>query len=327
MARKKEPEQLRKELLEVIVNFETKLKQNTLRDQVISLIPAHEKLADLGGSLISEVDAMSAKFRMLAYLRKFIRSLIHGDELMVVAGISEYGRRIRELRVQEGWPIVSGSTFRRMIEEGEAAIKDIEVSDITHIKPNTYILLGEECDREAAHRWNLANNIRKSDLSVKEKALAYFRENVGSRISGEEIQYLAPNATEWARRVRELRTEDGWPISTRNSGSPELPVGFYILEEDRQAPQHDRVIPDKVRVEVLERDVFKCRKCGWSHVKKQKFDPRVLLELHHIEHHKDGGANVAENLITLCNICHDSVHRGEISATELETLLQTIESL
>ncbi|MDR9468457.1 HNH endonuclease signature motif containing protein [Marinospirillum sp.] len=322
-SKRKAPEQLRKELLEIIVNFEAKLLQDTLRDQVAGLIPAHTTLADLGSSLIPEDVATSAKSRILAYLQKYTHSLVRGEELMVVAGISEYGRRIRELRVQEGWSIVAGNTFRKMIEEGEASPGDVEVSDLTQLKPDTYILLSEECDREAAHRWNSANRIRKSDLSVKDKALAYFRENVGNKISGEEIQYLAPGATEWARRVRELRTEEGWPVSTRNSGFPELPVGFYILEEDRQAPRHDRIIPDLVRVEVLERDSHQCRSCGWSYASKRKGDPRTLLELHHIEHHKDGGANVAENLIALCNVCHDNVHRGRISAEELEDMLQS----
>ncbi|MCW4151537.1 HNH endonuclease [Halomonas sp. 18H] len=312
---------MREELLAIIVDFEDKLHQDTLREQVKGLIPANYRLADLGSSLIPEDLATSARSRILEYLKKFSCSLIHGDELMVVAGISEYGRRIRELRVQEGWPIVSGVTLKKMILERDAALEDFGLEGIEALKPNTYVLLSEFCDREAAHRWNSANKIRKSDMSVQDKALAYFRENVGNKISGEEIQYLAPNATEWARRVRELRTEEGWPIATRNSGFPELPVGFYILEDDRQAPRHDRVIPDMVRVEVLERDSHKCKSCGWSYEVKRKGDPRVLLELHHIDHHKDGGQNVAHNLVALCNVCHDRVHRNEISKDELLALI------
>ena len=48
---------------------------------------------------------------------------------------------------------------------------------------------------------------------------------------------------EWARRVRELRTEEGWPIVTRNSGRDDLAIGVYVLEEDRQTYEHDRSIP------------------------------------------------------------------------------------
>lgn len=140
-------------------------------------------------------------------------------------------------------------------------------------------------------------------------------------MTGEELRYLANDSKEWARRTRELRTEDGWPIATKNSGRPELEVGAYLLEEDRQAEVHDRKIPDPVRVAVLERDHHACRHCHWSHARKIANDPRTFLELHHIEHHADGGENTLDNLITLCNVCHDEVHRRRISREELIRLL------
>lgn len=318
---RKNPEQLRKQLLGLIEGFEQKLKQDDLRKQVVGLIPAHHTLSDLGCSLLPDDNGESARARILAYLRKFPRTVIHGNELMVVAGISEYARRIRELRVQEGWPIVSGLTLKQMLVEGEASVDGFAELNMADLKSDAYILLQENADREAAHRWNAANRIRKSSLSIKDKFISFFRANVGNAISGEELRYLAKDASEWARRVRELRTEEGWPIATRTSGHPELPVGFYVLEEDRQSPPHDRVIPDPVRVSVLERDHHQCKQCEWSYEKKRKGDPRVLLELHHIEHHEHGGSNTPENLITLCNVCHDSVHRGDITAEELHRLL------
>ncbi|WP_417316209.1 HNH endonuclease [Cycloclasticus pugetii] len=313
-------EQLRNELLKIITDFEAKLSEENVREQVRALIPAHHTLAALGCSLIPE-DSPSAKARILAYLIRFPRTLISGEELMVVAGISEYARRIRELRVQEGYAIVSGLTYLKMMESGEVKLNDVDVISKRDLKPDAYILLSTELDRQAAHRWHSASRIRKSDLSVKDKIIEYLRANVGNMVSGEELQYLTPTATEWARRVRELRTEEGWPIATRNSGNPNLPVGFYVLEEDRQAAVHDRKIPDLVRVEVLERDNHRCRRCGWGYEKNKKNDPRNLLELHHITHHQHGGTNVVGNLITLCNVCHDGVHSNQIPEQELSTLL------
>lgn len=315
------PEHLRKELLALIEGFQHKLTQADLREQVQALIPAHKMLAKLGCSLISPEGSTSARARILAYFLRFPRTLIHGDELMVVAGISEYARRIRELRVQDGWAIVSGQTIRQMINDPGSASGELSQLHDSDPRPDTYMLLNEECDREAAHRWGLANRIRKSPLSIKDKFIHYFRQNVGNAISGEELRYLAKDQSEWARRVRELRTEEGWPIATRTSGYPTLPVGFYVLEEDRQSPPHDRIIPDPVRVTVLERDAHRCRQCGWGYSHKTQSDPRVLLELHHIEHHVHGGGNEAGNLITLCNVCHDSVHRGEISTGDLHALI------
>ncbi len=120
-------------------------------------------------------------------------------------------------------------------------------------KSDQYVLVKSEEDRDAAHRWNLSNEIRRQRISVKGKIITYLRKNVQKPVSGEELRYLAKHRNEWPRRVRELRIEEGWPISTQMSGRDDLPVGVYVLEEDRQAEVHDRHIPDDVRVAVLKR--------------------------------------------------------------------------
>lgn len=301
---------LRKQLIELLTNFEEHLKSSGLRDQVRSLIPANYLLRDLGKSLIRDASQLSARQRILSYLRRFPGEVLEGDELMVVAGISEYARRIRELRVQEGWPIISGVTANEQRDEYEAA--GISPDDAPPaMRPDQYLLLRDCQDREAAHRWHTANQIRKDKtLSVRDKLLTFFRTNVGDKITSEELRYVAGNKSEWARRSRELRTEEGWPIVTRNSGDPSLSVGVYVLAEDRQAPPHDRQVPELVRREVMKRDNWCCQwtECLWPNGYDTDADQR-FLEVHHIEHHADGGENVADNLITLCNLHHDEVHR------------------
>jgi len=275
---------------------------------VLQLVPAYHLLRDLGSSLIPDDNANSARDRILLYMKKHVGIVLHGDELMVVAGISEYARRIRELRVEFGWPIMSGVTVSEMLENAE---DEQEISELPRMKPDEYYLVSLDQDKEAAFRWNLANEIRKdSRISVRDKLLRFFRENVGKTINGEELRYVAGNRSEWARRTRELRTEYGWPVVTKSNGRPDLPVGAYLLEEDRQAPEHDRKIKDAVRRSVLRRDRYACQKCGWSQDQWNLSDPRHL-EAHHIKHHAKGGGNEAANLITLCNICHDEVHRED----------------
>ncbi|MCF8067596.1 MAG: HNH endonuclease [Desulfobacterales bacterium] len=34
------------------------------------------------------------------------------------------------------------------------------------------------------------------------------------------------------------------------------------------------------------------------------------MEFHHIKPHVEGGENTEENLIALCTICHDDIHRN-----------------
>lgn len=157
----------------------------------------------------------SARDRILAYLLKYPRVVIHGDELMVVAGISEYARRIRELRVQFGWSVLSGTTLKEMIEQDEMTLEELQARTMTVLKTDVYALMTTEQDREAALRWNEANVLRRSKLSTKDKILTYLRKNVGRPVTGEELRYLANDSKEWARRTRELRTEEGWPIATR----------------------------------------------------------------------------------------------------------------
>lgn len=310
MPRRSKPqnaEQLRQELVDLFKNFRRELESGTLRSKVLALIPAYHLLRDLGSSLVLRSNAASARDRVLLYFRKYPRTIIQGEELMVIAGIGEWARRVRELRVQFGWAIVNGVTAKEMAEEGDFPLDTV---DVGKMGPDDYILLSDSEDRDAAHRWNLANEIRKKNLGVRDKIIEYMRRNVGKQITGEELRYLAKDAKEWARRVREIRTEFGWPITTKNTGRPDLPVGVYVLERDRQSPPHDRKIPDPVRAEVLRRDDYTCVKCEWSHEDWNRSDPRHL-ELHHVKHHAKGGENEPENLIAVCTVCHDDIHRRE----------------
>ena len=311
------PEVIRESLLDLLTNFAAELSGSDLRAKVIALVPAFHKLRDLGCSLIPKSEASSARERIISYLRHYPRTVINGDELMVVSGIAEWARRLRELRVQFGWAIYSGVTFRDIAEDADAAEDADQTAALidalgvhpSKIRPDQYVLMSEKQDRQAAHRWNVLNEVRRKKAAVIDKVIEYFRKNVGEEITGEELKYLAKDKKEWARRVRELRTEQGWPIVTKNSGRADLPVGVYVLEEDRQTYEHDRRIPDPVRVAVLQRDGFKCVRCGWNRSLLCPGDPRKMLELHHVRHHKDRGENTVENLITLCNVHHDEEHR------------------
>lgn len=299
------PETLRSQLVDLLTNFKSALQLEDLRQKVLSLVPAYHLLRDLGTSLTPSDAGIAARDRILFYLLKYPYVIIDGDELMVVAGISDWPRRARELRKELGWKIISGQVAKEMAEQEEFSLPGV---DVTTMKTDDYILTDERQDREAAFRWKTANGIRRKKTSVINRILEYLLANVGNQISGEELRYVANDKTEWARRARELRTDFGWQVVTRHTGLPDLPVGVYVLMSDKQGPEHDRKIPDSVRREVLQRDDYRCQHCGWHHDKWNPSDPRHL-EPHHVKEHVKGGDNTAENLITLCNICHDKVHR------------------
>lgn len=58
---------------------------------------------------------------------------------------------------------------------------------------------------------------------------------------------------------------------------------------------------------VLHRDKYTCQICGKKHVK---------LEVHHIVYRSQGGTDDEDNLITLCEDCHDALHDGQIILTK-----------
>lgn len=298
-------EELRRELVAFFQDYESIIVSADLRQKVMRLVPAYENLRELGISLVPQGLQMSARERILSYLKKYPLTVINGTELMVVAGISEWARRVRELRVQFGWKILSGLTMREMIESDELTIKGVGSKMLA---PDDYILISSDQDKESAHRWNVANEIRKSSASVRDRLLLFLQKNVGKSVTGEELRYVARNSTEWARRIRELRTEHGWPVVTKNTGRPDLGVGVYLLQQSRQSPPHDRIIPDPVRRSVLKRDGYKCKNCQWHPDDWNSSDPRHL-ELHHCKPHAEGGGNHADNLRTVCTVCHDEIHR------------------
>lgn len=291
------------------------LPNTDLRRQVQNLVPAVHTLRDLGSALVPGADVRSARDRIEHYLRAYPKTLMDGDELLVVSGIGEWARRVRELRVQFGWWIYSGVTIKEMADAEPELLQDIRQMlgiDPKDVRPDQYILINTEQDTGAAERWRTLNGIRKQSVGVKSKLLQYLRANVGRIVTGEELRYLAGDRKEWARRTRELRTEDGWPVYTKMQGRSDIPVGAYLLEEDKQAEPHDRDIKDDVRVEVLQRSGYKCSYCDWDRAQTAHGDPRKFLEIHHLEEHAKGGSNDADNLIALCNVHHDMVHRGEL---------------
>ena len=270
----------------------------SLRDKVLRLVAILQATRKLNVAVLKTegIDARAARERIRLYLVRHVGISLDAIELEVVSGISDYGRRIRELRVEDGYKILTGASN----DPDEGII----------LKPSQYQLIRPEPDLTAARRWHIANRIRKeTDLGSQGRVLKYLQANVGQIVTTEELIYVG-RASESPRRARELRTEQGYAVATRFTGRPDLKPGEYILEsEERIAEPHDRHIPAKVAEEVFKRDNSTCRMCGWDHSLWTKQDPR-FLELHHFEHHTAGGQNVAANLLILCNRCHDDVHAG-----------------
>lgn len=255
----------------------------------------YHDVRDLGVFFVRELlPASSAAERILQYFQLFVGQPLEGSELEVVSGISEYARRIREWRVEFGWPIVHRKT--------------------------TYTLARDTPDNEKADLWRKVNTIRRTDVAARDKMLQLFQAlPINTPVTTAQLRYVTEGKD--MRRVRELRTQFGWRIMTNKTGAPQLKNGQYLLADSEPMEPHDRLIDDVTIVKVLNRDGSRCRKCGWSPQDRIQGDPRQYIELHHRLWHSERGSNEANNLLTLCNVHHREVHTKKVGHEDVERWL------
>jgi hypothetical protein len=148
-----------------------------------------------------------AKDRIRWFLVVRVGMVVDKDEISGVAGIHEWARRIRELRLEEGLPINSSQT------------RD-------DLRPGQYVLEATQPDVRIRDRWEVANEIRRSGGTASDRVLRYFQANVGNSIAKDEIAYAA-NVRDHSSLVQEL-VHDGWQIESSVDNS-ELQPGQYRM--------------------------------------------------------------------------------------------------
>jgi 5-methylcytosine-specific restriction endonuclease McrA len=142
----------------------------------------------------------------------------------------------------------------------------------------------------------------------KERIRQFLLANIGRVITSIEIRDAAgSDVSEWARRVRELREDEGWPILSHNDNAG-LKPGQYLLKEappKKSNVSFSRSISAKLRAEVLDRNGFTCQMCGLT---PGEIDPetrrKVRLHIGHIVDKSIGGKEELSNLRSLCSTCN-----------------------
>ena len=69
---------------------------------------------------------------------------------------------------------------------------------------------------------------------AKAKLRAFFLDHIGQVIDSKMLQQVT-GSSEWARRVRELRNEEGYQILTHKDRSELKPGQYLLLTEDRKS--------------------------------------------------------------------------------------------
>lgn len=151
---------------------------------------------------------------------------------------------------------------------------------------------------------------------------AHFLANLGRVMSSDELRQVAGNISEWARRVRELRTEEGYQILTHNDRS-QLRPGEYLLENPKPQPAFERAISKETRAFVLDRNGFTCQQCGAVAGEPHPYDPSRKTRLHigHVIDKSIGGTDDPSNLRALCSICNEGAANLTFDRPSLAKLL------
>ena len=155
----------------------------------------------------------------------------------------------------------------------------------------------------------------------RDKLREYFLEHLGETLDSDTLREVA-GVSEWARRIRELRNEEGYQILTHNDRS-ELKPGQYILEDPNPQPAFAREISKETRAYVLDRNGFTCQMCGAVAGEPHPYDPSRKTRLHigHIVDKSMGGTDNAFNLRALCSICNEGAANLTLDRPSHEKLL------
>lgn len=131
----------------------------------------------------------------------------------------------------------------------------------------------------------------------KKLILDFFLANIGVVLESKDIQRASGGAVEWARRVRELRNEEGYQILTHKD-RVDLKPNQYLLETDKRLPAFARNISKETRARVLERNGYTCQMCGVAAGDPDPLGGNRTVRLtmgHIIDKSKGGGDSGAES--------------------------------
>lgn len=166
---------------------------------------------------------------------------------------------------------------------------------------------------------------KTQNRGARAKLRAHFLSNLNRVMHAAELREVAGGISEWARRVRELRTEEGYLILTHNDRS-DLKPGQYLLETAKPAPAFERSISKETRAFVLDRNGFTCQMCGAVAGEPHPYDPTRKTRLHigHIIDKSQGGTDDAANLRAICSVCNEGASNLTLTRPDLLKLMTQI---
>ncbi|NJO02246.1 MAG: HNH endonuclease [Bacteroidia bacterium] len=161
-------------------------------------------------------------------------------------------------------------------------------------------------------------------IGSRQKLREYFLSNIGKVLKSNELREVA-GTSEWARRIRELRNEEGYQIMTHNDLA-DLKPGEYKLISDVPLPAFERTISKETRAYVLDRNGFTCQMCGAAAGEPHPNDPSRKTRLHigHVIDKSQGGTDDPANLRAICSVCNEGASNLTLPRPDTLKLLAQI---
>lgn len=161
--------------------------------------------------------------------------------------------------------------------------------------------------------------------SSKQLILEYFLANLGKTLESRDIQAASGGAVEWARRVRELRNEEGYQILSHKDRA-DLKPNQYLLETTKRTPAFKRNISKETRAWVLERNGYTCQMCGVAAGDPDPLggDRTVRLTMGHIVDKSKGGEDSPQNLRAICTNCNEGLQNTSLPKPDQVHLLAQV---
>lgn len=158
-------------------------------------------------------------------------------------------------------------------------------------------------------------------LGSRDKLRKFFLEHLNQVHDSDTLRIIA-GTSEWARRVRELRNEEGLQILTHHDKA-DLKPGQYILENPKPQPAFARGISKEVRAYVLDRNGFTCQMCGAVAGEPHPYEPERKTRLHigHIIDKSMGGTDDPSNLRAICSVCNEGASNITLERPSYDKLL------
>jgi HNH endonuclease len=159
----------------------------------------------------------------------------------------------------------------------------------------------------------------------KKLILEFFLKNIRKVLESKQIQEASGGASEWARRVRELRNEDGYQILSHKDRA-DLKPNQYLMETAKRIPAFARNISKETRAWVLERNGYTCQMCGLAAGDQDPYNPSrtVRLTMGHILDKSKGGDDSRQNLRAICTNCNEGLQNTALPKPNQIHLLSQI---